>query len=145
MPILENTKHELFAQAIAKGASQGAAYRQAGYEGVPNRKTPVRIANRADVKARVQELLTHVSMITKVDKAEIMSELKKTYDRATNTEDWSACNRSLELMGRELGMFVERHEVDVQVKRRLIIERLTPEDAAIMTKLVRKIEAPDAD
>ena len=31
MPVLENQRHELFAQGIAKGQSQREAYQNAGY------------------------------------------------------------------------------------------------------------------
>lgn len=32
MPILRNTRHEAFAQNLAKGMSAAAAYRKAGYK-----------------------------------------------------------------------------------------------------------------
>lgn len=142
MPVLENARHELFAQSLAKGSRQVAALADSGlsYSEANTPSAAARLARRPDVKQRVAELLTDASMITKLDKAYIMSELQKTYDRATASEDYSACNKSLELLGKELGMFVDRHEIDVQLKRKVIVERLTEEQAAQMTALVRAIE-----
>jgi hypothetical protein len=138
MPTLDNPRHELLAQGLAKGQSQQEAFEAAGMSGKKSHAS--RTANLPEVKRRVQELLTDASMITKIDKAYIMSELQKTYDRATESEDYSACNKSLELLGKELGMFVDRHEVDVQLKRKVIVERLTDEDAAMLEAIVLKIE-----
>lgn len=61
MPILDNTKHERFAQLLAEGMSQ----RQAYYEAYPNSRKwkdatvdnkGSKLANRDEVKARVHEL-----------------------------------------------------------------------------------------
>jgi hypothetical protein len=35
MPILENPRHEIFAQGLARGSSAAAAYVEAGYQNAP--------------------------------------------------------------------------------------------------------------
>jgi 16S rRNA C1402 (ribose-2'-O) methylase RsmI len=139
---LDNPRHELLAQGLAKGQTQQEAFEATGMAG--KRAHASRTANLPEVKRRVQELLTDASMMTKIDKAWVMSELQKTYERATESEDYSACNKSLELLGKELGMFVDRHEVDVQLKRKIIVERLTEEDALMLEAIVMKIEGHNA-
>jgi hypothetical protein len=141
MPTLANPRHELFAQGLARGETQVEAFSKCGLTDSSKSQTGGhRLGKRPDIKLRVRELLTDVSMITKVDKAWIVSELQKTYERATTAEDYSACNKSLELLGKELGMFIDRHELKLQLERKVIIERLTEEQAAEMTRLVRLIE-----
>ena len=54
MGILKNTKHEAFAQGIAKGMTLNAAYVEAGYKA--NRKNASRLKTNEDIKARVAEL-----------------------------------------------------------------------------------------
>lgn len=56
MPILKNPKHELFAQGLAQGLSNRAAFAQAGYK--PSDSTASHLANSDKVKARVDELVS---------------------------------------------------------------------------------------
>ena len=44
----------------------------------------------------------------------VLQELKQNVSRAVQIEDLSAANRALELLGKELGMFVERKVVGLQ-------------------------------
>jgi hypothetical protein len=54
MPALKNPKHELFAQALAKGMSQVDAYEAAGYE--PDMPNACRLTRNDKVQTRVREL-----------------------------------------------------------------------------------------
>ena len=54
MPILENPRHEAFAQARAKGAGLDDAYEAAGF--APGNKHASRLALRPEVAERVMEL-----------------------------------------------------------------------------------------
>lgn len=56
MPALKNTRHEAMANALAIGTPQGEAYRKAGFTGQSN-SVAAQMANRADIKARVQEII----------------------------------------------------------------------------------------
>jgi phage terminase small subunit len=135
MPALAKVKYEVFAQEIAKGRSAADAYVIAGYR--PSAQNAGNLRNKKEILLRVKELmderdqiygqstakaiesaaLTKTWVITHlmenaltclgkqtvkvvVDGAEI-----ETYDRNPN-----AANRALELLGRELNMFVERVE-----------------------------------
>eukprot|EP00456_Euglypha_rotunda_P042666 TRINITY_DN33316_c0_g1_i10.p1 TRINITY_DN33316_c0_g1~~TRINITY_DN33316_c0_g1_i10.p1 ORF type:complete len:218 (+),score=49.37 TRINITY_DN33316_c0_g1_i10:26-679(+) len=60
MPVLDNTRHELFAQGVAKGKSQRDAYRGAGFESESDESVDAaasRLLSDVRVKARVTELL----------------------------------------------------------------------------------------
>jgi len=54
MPILQNTRHEAFAQARARGAVLNDAYEDAGF--APDRGHASRLAARDDVAERIAEI-----------------------------------------------------------------------------------------
>ena len=54
MPILKNTRHELFAQAYATGATAAGAYAKAGYS--PSYSNAQRMSRNEAIKARVDEI-----------------------------------------------------------------------------------------
>src|SRR5438045_6896667 len=54
MSLLKPDRHELFAQGLAKGLTQNAAYAEAGYK--PNRGGASRLASNVNIINRVNEL-----------------------------------------------------------------------------------------
>jgi phage terminase small subunit len=57
MPVLKNSRHELFAQNLAKGLTQDQSYLEAGYK--PNRRNAARLLKtNEDIRNRVAELQT---------------------------------------------------------------------------------------
>lgn len=135
MPTLKNAKHELFCQERAKGATQVAAYAAAGYRGNTRTKEACasKIEKRPDVQRRIAELLSEKAKLDaeatvkaaeelKIDKRWIMEKLvdnvhramqaEPVYDKQGNptgeyTYQGNAANRALELLGKQLGMFVD--------------------------------------
>lgn len=75
MPILSNHKHELFAQALAKGSDQQQAYKEAGYRG--DRTAASRLAADQTVKDRVAELLAGSADKAEVTQAMVIRELAR--------------------------------------------------------------------
>jgi len=133
MPALENPKHERFAQELAKGFSADKAYELAGFK--PNRGNAVTLKRKESISNRVAELLAEREAIhaqatadaiksTALTKEWVIETLKENVARAMQakpvreTEDGDAigeyqyqgsvANRALELLGKELGMFVDR-------------------------------------
>lgn len=142
MPAL-NPKHELFAQELAKGKSADEAYQLAGYKA--NRGNAATLKQNQSILDRVSELLAERESIhaqatadaiksTGLTKEWVLQTLQENVARAmqatpvkTDNEgaaigeykyEGSVANRALELLGKELGMFVERRE-DVSNKRTL--------------------------
>lgn len=134
MPELANARHELFAQELAKGAKVGAAYVAAGFKAHPS--NPSYLAKNKLVVARISELLagrakidaeaSHIAAeALAIDKQWIMGRLKENAERALQAVpvmvegeptgeyryEGSVANRALELLGKELGMFIEKSEV----------------------------------
>lgn len=135
MPILKNSRHERYAQELAKGKSQADAYLAAGYNG--DRTTACRLAAKANIKNRVAELLEtreqiHAQATTRavekvgLTKEWVIARLVENAQRAlkavpvTTSEgeekgeyqyNGNVANRALELLGKELGMFIDRKEI----------------------------------
>src|SRR6478672_9432828 len=58
MPILDHSKHEQFAQSVAKGISATGAYISAGYSRAGAPASASRLLTNAKVAARIKELKT---------------------------------------------------------------------------------------
>lgn len=135
MPVLSNHKHELFAQGLADGKSAEEAHRLSGYK--PNRGNAATLKHNQSILARVSELLTEREAIhaqatadaiksTGLTKAWVIETLVSNVERAMQAEEvrdregnglgeyqyqGSVANRALELLGKHLGMFIEKHEL----------------------------------
>ena len=75
MPILSNSKHERFAQALAQGMSASAAFVEAGYNAHEGNAS--RLRGNEKVKARVDELLSAGAEKAGVTVQRIVEELAK--------------------------------------------------------------------
>lgn len=75
MPILKNSKHERFAQGLAKGLTATDAYAEAGYSG--DRGHASRLAANGNIKARVTEVLTGAASRVEITQARVLEELGK--------------------------------------------------------------------
>ncbi len=132
MPALDNPKHERFAQELAKGLPADKAYELAGFK--PNRGNAATLKQKQSISDRVLELLSEREAIhaqatadaiksTALTKEWVIETLKENVARAmqaievkradgTGTGEYqyqgSVANRALELLGKELGMFVDR-------------------------------------
>lgn len=133
MPTLSNAKHERFAQGIAAGKTADQAYVDAGYE--EHRGNACTLRAKQHIKDRIAELLTpsaeriseeivEGAERVKLTKQWVLDRLIENASRAMQAVpvmskdgptgeykyDGSVANRSLELLGKELGMFVDRKE-----------------------------------
>jgi phage terminase small subunit len=122
MPALDNPKHERFAQELAKGKTADEAYEIAGYK--PDRGNASRLTANDNIKARVDEILERAATRVEINKAWVLERLVLNVDRAMQVEEikdkdggtgefkyeGSVANRSLELIGKEIGMFKDKIE-----------------------------------
>jgi phage terminase small subunit len=137
MPVLHNPRHERFAQELAKGKTADAAYEEVGFK--KNRHNASRLAREEHIRTRVAELLAERDEMARnatqkatealaIDRQWVLGRLVENVQRAMQaapvklSEDgepingeWryegSVANRALELLGKELGMFIDRKEV----------------------------------
>jgi len=134
---LRNAKHEHFAQLVSNGESATRAYVLAGYSEGGAKQSAARLLTNADVCERIaylrqQKEAKHEKAVSKavesaaIDKAWVLSKLVKVtemgmqaepvYDEEGNPageykQNLAAANKALELIGKEMGMFVDRKEV----------------------------------
>src|SRR5712692_8714147 len=130
--VLRNPRHEQFAQLVATGNPPAEAYVWVGFSKAGAAPSATRLLRNAPVRARVEELQHGVAQAAAtraaIDREYVLAGLKENYRRAMQQEPvldskgrptgeytyhGSVANRALELMGKELGMFVERHETAV--------------------------------
>lgn len=133
MPILENAQHEKFVQELVKGKGQGEAYLAAGYKAKSvsvASAAATRLLKDVKISARLNELreVAKVTAIetTSLSRAWVLQKLIENVQRAMTAEpvydtqgnetgeykyQGNVANRALELLGKEVGMFIERKEV----------------------------------
>lgn len=87
MPALSNAKHELFAQALAKGKTQIEAYAEAGY--APNDANANRLTGNDRVAARVAELQERAATRTEITVASITERLLAIATKGERASDAS--------------------------------------------------------
>lgn len=80
MPVLPNSRHELFAQELAKGQTQAAAYAAAGY--VPSDPGASRLASSVKVRARIDELKERAAARVEVSIASVTENLMRIAQKA---------------------------------------------------------------
>jgi phage terminase small subunit len=108
MPVLESSRHEAFAQALAKGRSATAAYAEAGYEG--DRTAASRLSTNVNVQARVAELQEKAAERTIVTVEDIAAQLDE--DRTYAREKGAAAAAVSATLGKAkvLGLIVDKAE-----------------------------------
>ena len=115
MPMLQNPRHERFANALAAGISKSSAYQELGYseKGIPQGAS--RLANNPRVKARVEEICNLArrdkSTMEAFDKARVLNRLDTLGRAAEAARQFAAAIRCEELIGKEHGMFTESSRV----------------------------------
>lgn len=89
MPALKNTRHERFAQELAKGKSQVEAYRLSGYDGTgpAMEASASRLVRNAKVASRLAELQAGAAKRTEITVASITERLMRLSDKAEKLGD----------------------------------------------------------
>lgn len=142
MPILRNARHERFCQAIVSGQVPEKAYETAGFK--RNRGNAHTLKQRQIVSNRIAELLAEMEAQRKrevnrasekaaVTKADVLRMLVEDREMARQKNQLGPAVRAAELLGKELGMFIDRQlrkdtddifeTMDDAELRRLALER----------------------
>lgn len=167
MPVLQNPKHEIFAQELAKGKSASEAHTVAGYS--PNRWNAATLSREEHIQSRVSELLTERKEIHRqgveraVERVSLTKEwviegLMENAQRALQREavldddgkpigeyhyQGNVANRAFELLGKELGMFIDRKETGAPGEFAAIDNMNGPELLAFLAQKVAASPSPD--
>ena len=114
MPVLDNPRHERFAQEIAKGESSRDAYKAAGYETnnvAAADASASRLLSEAKVRARIEELQTRAAAKAEVTVQRILEELEEARQLAKQIEQPSAMVSASMGRAKVAGIVVDRKEV----------------------------------
>src|SRR5271163_1677393 len=135
---LRNPRYERFAQGLAEGKPAYQAYIDAGFAKAGAAQSASRLlkSQRAGIRERVAEILQEREQIdaegtklaierTAIDKEWVIERLRENVERAMQVRpvmdragnptgsyvyNGATANRALELLGKELGMFIEKRE-----------------------------------
>ena len=111
MPVLDNAKHELFAQEIAKGSSGRAAYIAAGYEPKSNEVADAsasRLLSDERVSARVHEIQEEGGKAAGVTVAELIAQAELARKAAMKNGQASAAVQAIAAKAKLAGVWVDR-------------------------------------
>lgn len=130
MPVLENVRHERFAQELAKGKTQEQAYIDAGYSPNGARAASSKLLTIANITERVAELQSVVADKSTWDAARIINNLARYAEKGEAIAEpagLSVARASMMDIGKLLGLIVDKgeskqeHNVQVQVIERKIV------------------------
>jgi Terminase small subunit len=141
MGILDNPRHEKFAQELAKGKSATEAYKEAGYSGSPDtlRKNASRLMTNDDIQARVAELQERAAVRTEITIAGVTENLVRLAQKAEAIDAPAGFNvaRAAWMDAAKLnGLVVEKREI-----RTGTLENLNADQRDALREAIEAIEA----
>lgn len=92
-----------------QGKSADAAYQEAGFK--PNRGNATTLKAKQSIQARVAELTHRAEANVVVTREWVLEQLIDNARLAKAAGDFGPANKAVELLGKEIGMFIERKEV----------------------------------
>ena len=116
MAVLRNSRHELFAQALAQGMTQEKAYLSVGYkQSAEARKHASRLATKDDIRRRVAELQTRnvqkMDEIAAITAESLLREAEEARVKAMAERGGaSAAIQAITAKGKLSGKWIEKSE-----------------------------------
>lgn len=146
MASLENRKHELFAQAIAKGESATVAYKNVGYSAKGNAAEACasRLLSSAKIQARVTELQERAAIKVETTAADIARQLDEDRALAIRLGQPSAAVSATLGKAKVLGLIVDKRELTGKDGGAIAIADVS-EDRELVDKLIGDLAARQVD
>ena len=113
MPVLSNTRHEAFCQALAKGMSQTAAYLEAGYECTEAAAAvaATRLLKHTKVALRVSELQENSAEEAVITAADLSAQLEDIRVKALAANQMGAAAQAVMGRAKLHGLIIDKAEV----------------------------------
>lgn len=111
MPVLDNPKHERFAQERARGVNQGEAYTSAGYK--PSEQHASRLASNGKIAERIIEIQTKAAEKIEFTIADAMRQVDEDREFARELKQSSAAVAASALKFKLAGMLIDKVQADV--------------------------------
>jgi phage terminase small subunit len=116
-------RQDLFVIEYMKDRNGTQAAIRAGYS---SKGASVRAANllaKSSIRRLIDEKERALAIEAEIDEAWVMKHLKQNVYRAIDLADVSALNRTLELIGKQIGMFVDRSNINIALEHIDRVER----------------------
>lgn len=111
MPVLENARHERFAQLVAAGVVATTAYEKAGYDKASsNAAAASRLLKKVKVKERIRELQAESALKHEITRDKITAMLIADREFARLVGQAGAARAASESLGRLHGLYIEKRE-----------------------------------
>ena len=111
MPILRNTRHEMFAQFLAQGKSATGAYVEAGYKDSESaRFRASRLRTNGNVQKRIDELKQKVAKKMEITQESLIAEAEEIRELAIRDKQYNAALGAVKEKGILSGKRVEKSE-----------------------------------
>lgn len=114
MGALQNARHELFAQALAKGKTADEAYAAAGFQ--PDRGNASRLTSKDSVRARVDEIKSKAAARVVVTVESLAHELEEARALALGEKQSSAAVQATMGKAKLFGLGSENRRVTASVR-----------------------------
>ncbi len=109
---MRNPRHERFSQLVASGVRPKESYTAVGYKPTGAKQAASRLLTNVDIRDRVSELQKTAARSTAealiLNRERVLHRLSELSHEAQQTGHHSAAARCEELIGKEIGMFVDR-------------------------------------
>lgn len=117
-------KQERFAQLVASGKTQADAYREA-YDGNDEPRDGLyqnasTLAADTHVALRISRLTQRYAAVAEIDAGYVLERVKATAEAAEHAEEHSPALKGYALLGKHVGLFQDRTEIEVRVKHELV-------------------------
>ena len=113
-----------FVRGILEGVGQGEAARRAGYSPRDADHRGYLLAQKSTISKAIAAGRASLSAETQTKASDVLAWLRDHRVRALAEKDHSAANKAAELIGKQIGMFVDRHEVDVSDRLARVFDSL---------------------
>lgn len=149
VPVLANARHEMFAQALAKGATADEAYVEAGFKA--NRHNASRLKTNEHISARVSELLAMAAERALVTIDSLTDELEQARGIAIAEKQTSAAVAATLGKAKLHGLLVDKKQVTgarggpVQIADISRLKGMTSEELQILERALIQIGLADGD
>ena len=117
-------KQERFAQLVASGKTEADGYRAAYDTEGCNTETvwneASKLARSPQVSARISELREQYAVAAGITQTAVLADVVGTSAEARTAKKFGPALKGLELLGKHVGLFQDRTEIEVRVKHELV-------------------------
>lgn len=134
-------RQSAFAQEYIKDFNGQAAAQRAGYTGANLNKQAHQMLTHPGIRRAIDTLLEERNKNLNVDIAWVVRKLTRTLERCETEDNFNptAVLRSAELLGKYLGMFIDRQEISGPDGEAIKLEQKIREDANDFAERIKKL------